>query len=865
MLASRISNNTPNLEKKPLDVQNVITPAKLTAKKKPAPPPPPSATTIQQNESNKSKDSAIETTTTIKQLISATKRKAPAPPPPPMSQLQPEPAKETQPSKDQLKIETAFNNPSPKSQHSCDYSSETNPQDNQKINASLSSTSSSPQLPASSNYSLPSSPASSAGSHNEKNSSSDTNTKTSKSLIMPVVKTHIHYNPTIQKYHTSMLYSSSVISPLSQTHKTNEESLKESENILSSNAIVARKLSLQSTSSDVEEEDSFENSVTSGSSSKLDKYQEVESLAEFNSLDTKSNNDKEISIHSSSLSIYNNEKSDKSIEESLLQSNLRGKFYGKLSDQKTFSEDDFSDLDSIKASNSPLVLNSKFSSLQHIQVSRYQQYLTKCEDFNTKNDSNNNNLNETIKEETLKSTSSSKRSVTSEKRPELTKLTFVNTAEPNAYVKTKPLDKEVFRSPASPVPQFPAIGADELSEQHQNYTVVRSGEIIEKNGTYYSTDGTVRGYSGIVKKIANSKTLNEIFTKQLELEQQQHERDYQLELEQKQKQEEEVQKKMNSFDRYKQQQQQQLVNAQKRQSLPYNVNSNSKGRSSLSSIILNEKTAKSSTLSHMFKQPNQPAENELAKKLEERANKLAAAAKTNKPLEIDTNLKPLESTSNSSSSSSYTTNQSASSASSSSSTNASSTMISPRSPSSNRAAYTKIYDLKNEQNKLDSTSSSSSSLSTFPYEPLKNILNPKPFNTQMKSNTFNISKTNNNIKNSKHSVDFHSMLLNEIKSVVPLVEDISSDKKAAEESNNQVMSTSSLIRLANPVVVAAATTVVKAPPPPPANPPQVAPKNFSSDAVKSLSKKAEVLNARDNLLDSIRSFSVTSLRRVDLK
>ena len=101
-------------------------------------------------------------------------------------------------------------------------------------------------------------------------------------------------------------------------------------------------------------------------------------------------------------------------------------------------------------------------------------------------------------------------------------------AQANAKSKTLPL----LRSPSSPPPQFPAIGANELNEMHQNYTVVRSGDIIEKNGTYYSTDGTIRGYSGTVKKLANSTTLNEVFVKQRELEQQ-HEKDYELELMQK--------------------------------------------------------------------------------------------------------------------------------------------------------------------------------------------------------------------------------------------------------------------------------------------------------------------------------------------
>lgn len=86
------------------------------------------------------------------------------------------------------------------------------------------------------------------------------------------------------------------------------------------------------------------------------------------------------------------------------------------------------------------------------------------------------------------------------------------------------------RSPSSPLPQFPAIGENEINEMHGNYVVVRSGDIIEKNGIYYSSDGTIRGYSGTVKKMAGSKTLNEVFQKQQELEQI-HEKEYQLELE----------------------------------------------------------------------------------------------------------------------------------------------------------------------------------------------------------------------------------------------------------------------------------------------------------------------------------------------
>ncbi len=92
------------------------------------------------------------------------------------------------------------------------------------------------------------------------------------------------------------------------------------------------------------------------------------------------------------------------------------------------------------------------------------------------------------------------------------------------------------RSPTSPLPQFPAIASDEVNEQHQGFTVVRTGDIIEKNGTYYSSDGTVRGYSGTVRKIAQSKTLDDVFRKHKELEQL-HEREYELEMQKKVKEE----------------------------------------------------------------------------------------------------------------------------------------------------------------------------------------------------------------------------------------------------------------------------------------------------------------------------------------
>jgi len=842
--------------------QEVIIPTNIMTSKKKAPAPPPPAPPKLDDE--------------IAKLLNSTKKKAPAPPPPKLPSFEPIDTTPTN-NDNQLKIETNFQQNSPKSLHLSDYSSSSSSaHQNNLIKMTNSSTSNSisPQLADS--YSVPSSPASSvSSSSNEKKQQTihDSN---------HVVITHIHY---IQK---NQAYSS----PVSSNHDIH-------------------KSSTQFNSSD--NDDSIENSITSGGGNNEDQKQqqhhqnsqEIESIAdnEYSTAESINNNvtlnsdnkfnNKNNSIHSSNTSIYKND------DESLLELNMHGKFYGKVCDQKTFSEDDFSDLESIKTTNSPSLPNTS-----SIKLSRYQQYLNKYEDFTLnqsikstekRNDLNNNDLNEK-KNDVVKIIT--KRTVQTEQRPEYSTslLSYITKEDeqlnrPISLLKENiplKLNKEediikqqqaqFIRSPSSPMPQFPAIGENEMNEQHQNYTVVRSGDIIEKNGTYYSTDGTIRGYSGTVKKIANSKTLNEIFTKQQELEQK-HERDYQLELELKQKQDDELQKRMNSLDR------KQIFSGHiahtKRQSLPQPPSPQlitsvppytAKGRSSINNIITNEKinSLKSNTLSHysnVFKQQTSLNDNELSKKLEERANKLAQVIHNKQPLRIDTNLPTSNSNStvsSLSSSNSYTTtnnnNNNNNNTASSISTQASSSSSSS-SPQLNRTGYTKIYDLKNETMKLTeqphSTSSSSSSMSTFSYELMTSKpfqANPKPYSS-VKTGSLN----NNKKQQQPASIDYHTMLLNEIKKVVPLVQDIN--------NNNKINDSSSLIKVADPVVV---KTNQMQPPPPPANPPSVksppivAPKNFSNDALKSINKKNQVINNRDNLLDSIKTFSVSSLRRVDL-
>lgn len=79
------------------------------------------------------------------------------------------------------------------------------------------------------------------------------------------------------------------------------------------------------------------------------------------------------------------------------------------------------------------------------------------------------------------------------------------------------------------------------------------------------------------------------------------------------------------------------------------------------------------------------------------------------------------------------------------------------------------------------------------------------------------------------------MLLNELKSVVPLVE--------ANPSIEQV------------VVNKPITERIKVAP-------STAPKNFNSQTLKAISQKIQIVDNRDNLLDSIKSFSFNSLRRI---
>ncbi|CAF0844999.1 unnamed protein product [Brachionus calyciflorus] len=458
-------------------------------------------------------------------------------------------------------------------------------------------------------------------------------------------------------------------------------------------------------------------------------------------------------------------------------------FYGAVSDHKIYSEDDFSDIESIKTINSPFIttspLNNNKYSVQNMpnQVTKIvinknletpkldtkipnvlaeandrssvQNYDTECDEtINSNNYSDDDSKQLEINVNTHRTPV--KQTAVIEVRPEFetsSLITYVNQNEQNnpimqeipAHKKERSSVHLMIKSPVSPPPQFPAIGADEINEQHQNYTVVRSGDIIEKNGIYYSTDGTIRGYSGIVKKLANSKALQEVFQKQQETE---------------------------------------------------NLNT-SPVKSSIGKIVENEKkltpTFKNVQLRRSTENRNfskSTLDEELSKKLETRRQTISNQISN---LEVDTS-------SNSSSVQSLSTSPSVNS----------SSQNSPQ-------AYFMSQNLHSINQRKNSPAF---------------VLSAKVRDSQ--------SKGYNSPDSLAHS---RASLLSELKSIVPLTDNETPSPSVCPMSTFQPRN----VR------------------------PAVAPKNFNNTTIESIQNKKQLISARDDLLDSIKSFSATSLRKVEFK
>lgn len=490
----------------------------------------------------------------------------------------------------------------------------------------------------------------------------------------------------------------------------------------------------------------------------------------------------------------------KSSDDSILISdeNCVRSFYGAVTDHKIFSEDDQSDLDSIKALNSPMVTTSPLNQSKY-SVQNMSNQITKIvinKNLESKNTHNNSaiqlKLETKIPDVLVEATNRSsvqpydaepeiilsktdsdeetqididldkfqtpkKQTAVIEVRPEFETSSLIKLADKSTDDKKTNTIQRLnlnLKSPVSPPPQFPALNEKDINEQHQNYTVVRHGDIIEKNGIYYSTDGTVRGYSGIVKRLANSKVLNEVFQKQQELEQQ-HEKEYKLELERR-----ELEKQKQNT------------------------------RSSLCAVVENEKKIASNqikTVQYRKNIDNRPVvkttiEDELVKKLESRRQTIANQIN----LEVDT--------------------------------------------SSSRTAST------NSSLTLDNCSAQNSPQSYFMSQNLHSISQRKNTPSFVMSAKARDSNSNVNKVNQDNLTQSRNSLFEEIKSSISELE--------SQSDNSKSLSHLSTFQTKN----------VR---------PNVAPKNFNSNTKENIENKKQILNARDDLMDSIKSFSVTSLKKIN--
>jgi hypothetical protein len=422
-----------------------------------------------------------------------------------------------------------------------------------------------------------------------------------------------------------------------------------------------------------------------------------------------------------------------------------------------------------------------------------------------------------------------------------------------------------------------------------------------------------------VKTLANSKTLNEVFLKQQEL-QRIHEREYELEMQRKQIEAQEKNERMqmeqqtNRIEKHNScltspREQQQALR-------------NNKPRNSLGNIIANEKRASSTTSLNSFKTLSSNSnifnkskgtmkmpeadtiDNELSKKLEGRrqiiANHLAAnSMNTNSTittvtsnLQIDTSTKyDITSTHSipSSCSSSGSMNDHSS---------INSSVASPESPHSNNTEHEGYHpDIKKSalnvslQSSASSTTSSSSDNAHSYNFILKNKLNNNNkvqselkqspsssfvMSAKYKVNSITItntqasnSSTNANFKpfnkitmvNSDNAQNNQNSLLDELKSAIAMVEKEHAQQNCEKENTTaQKFASTQQATLSTPSFTTFGKSVLSSPT---ERPPAVAPKNFTNDIKHTLNQKNNVYSMRENLMESIKGFSISNLRKVN--
>ncbi len=443
----------------------------------------------------------------------------------------------------------------------------------------------------------------------------------------------------------------------------------------------------------------------------------------------------------------------------------------------------------------------------------------------------------------------------------------------------------VRRDSGSQHPMFPALGENELNEQHVNFMVKRTGEIIEKNGVYFSHDGSVRGYPGIVKKFAQSRTLKEIFTKQQELEKQ---RETLVEDQERQLKHQKLEK--------------QRLNSEKVEKLPptQNIFNANKSKIITTPAAVAFKTKNLTTIrkytseAQLNSSGKSSLDDELSRKLETRRqaiqSQLESASKN--PNSTDTTFNPSIVTLTPSFNSNVTI--------------LSNKQEEPGKQAQKPGATT--FNLKPVQQpemmivSKPVVNNSKNRLSIDVAPPLMThaaALQPKPLAKPPVSSSFVMSAKSkiDNVYNNRNS------LLNELKSVVPMIGAVDDDA-SSNDPHEQLHSPPlpppppmSQLEFQEQSFQSSATVAPPPPPPPPMAveapttvnstfncfrlkqtdllgqqpykpqsgnnviKPVVAPKNFSANTKNSLNSRNQVVDMRNDLLQSIKSFQFSSLKR----
>jgi hypothetical protein len=115
--------------------------------------------------------------------------------------------------------------------------------------------------------------------------------------------------------------------------------------------------------------------------------------------------------------------------------------------------------------------------------------------------------------------------------------------------------------------------------------------------------------------------------------------------------------------------------------------------------------------------------------------------------------------------------------------------------------------------------------------------------------------------NSDNAQNNQNSLLDELKSAIAMVEKEHTQQSCEKENTTATKyATTQQASLSTPSFTTFGKSALSSPN---ERPPAVAPKNFTNDIKQTLNQKNNVYNMRENLMESIKGFSISNLRKVN--